>query len=217
MAEAHHLKPTESNPHPPVTVSRRAEYRIRSGVILTRAPLITRALSPFENAFFFYQKRLNERLVLPFRHTFYFKRDTAADLDWRIKFEERGEIAAKELGRYYAQGRNAWNDELLVGSTLSNEERVREILLKDGELRVTEDGEKAPPDEIVPVERPMDRITEADKTNDVRRLDRALDRTLYLIVQRTDGQWQFPTEDVPTDEHLHEVSRTECFAHGNGK
>ncbi|KAI0191289.1 39S mitochondrial ribosomal protein L46-domain-containing protein [Xylaria flabelliformis] len=206
IAEAHHLKPTESHPHPPVTASRRAEYRIKSGVILTRAPLITRALTPFENAFFFYQKRLNERLVLPFRHTFYFKKDTASDLDWRIKFEERGKIAAKELGRYYAQGRNAWNDELLVGSTLSDEERVREILLKDAELRVTEDGEKAPPDEIVPVERPMDRITEADKTKDIRRLDRALDRTLYLVVQRTDGQWQFPTEDVPTDEHLHETA-----------
>ncbi|KAI1355810.1 39S mitochondrial ribosomal protein L46-domain-containing protein [Xylaria sp. FL0043] len=205
-AQAHHLKPTETHPHPPITASRRAEYRIRSGVILTRAPLVTRALTPFENAFFFYQKRLNERLVLPFRHTFYFKKDTAADLDWRIKFEERGKIAAKELGRYYAQGRNAWNDELLVGSTLSSEERVREILVKDAELRVTEDGEEAPPDEIVPVERPMDRITEADKTNDIRRLDRALDRTLYLIVQRTDGQWQFPTEDVPTDEHLHETA-----------
>ncbi|KAI1816803.1 39S mitochondrial ribosomal protein L46-domain-containing protein [Poronia punctata] len=206
IAEAHHLQPTEAHPHPPVTTSRRTEFRIRSGVILTRAPLITRALTPFENAFFFYQKRLNERLTLPFRHTFYFKRDTASDLDWRIKFEERGKIAAKELGRYYAQGRNAWNDELLVGSTLSDETRVREILLKDGELRVTEDGEKAPPDEVVPMERPMDRITEADKTNDIRRLDRKLDQSLYLIVQRSDGFWQFPTEDVPTDEHLHETA-----------
>ncbi|KAI0448041.1 39S mitochondrial ribosomal protein L46-domain-containing protein [Xylaria telfairii] len=206
IAEAHHLKPTESHPHPPVTASRQPEYRIRSGVILTRAPLLTRALTPFENSFFFYQKRLNERLVLPFRHTFYFKKDTASDLDWRIKFEERGRVAAKEMGRYYAQGRNAWNDELLVGSTLSNEERIREILLKDAELRVTEDGEEASPDDIVPVERPMDKITEADKTNNIRRLDRALDRTLYLIVQRTDDQWQFPTEDVPTDERLHETA-----------
>ncbi|CAJ2506038.1 Uu.00g001680.m01.CDS01 [Anthostomella pinea] len=205
-AEAHHLKPTESQPHPPFTASRRAEYRIKSGIILTRAPLITRALTPFENAFFFYQKRLNERLVLPFRHTFYYKKDTASDLDWRIKFEERGKIAAKELGRYYAQGRNAWNDELLVGSTLSSEDRVREILLKDAENRVTEDGEEAQPDEIVPVESPMDRITEADKTNDVRRLDRKLDRTLYLVVRRSDGKWQFPSEDVPTNEHLHETA-----------
>ncbi|KAI1384635.1 39S mitochondrial ribosomal protein L46-domain-containing protein [Hypoxylon trugodes] len=205
-AEAHHLKPTESQPHPPFTASRRSEYRIKSGVILTRAPLLTRALTPFENAFYFYQKRLNERLVLPFRHTLFFKKDTASDLDWRIKFEERGRIAAKELGRYYAQGRNAWNDELLVGSTLSDEGRIRDILLKDAENRVTEDGEEAQPDEIVPVERPMDRITEADKTNDIRRLDRKLDRTLYLIVQGSDGKWHFPTEDVPTDEHLHETA-----------
>ncbi|KAI0180906.1 39S mitochondrial ribosomal protein L46-domain-containing protein [Hypoxylon sp. FL1284] len=205
-AEAHHLKPTESSPHPPVTVTPRAEYRIRSGVILTRAPLLTRRLTPFENAFFFYQKRLNERLVLPFRHTLYFKKDTATDLDWRIKFEERGRIAAKDIGRYYARGRNAWNDELLVGSTLSEEDRVREILLKDAENRVTEDGEVADKDEVVPVERPMDRVTEADKTNNVRRLDRQLDRTLYLVVQGSDGKWQFPSEDVPTDEQLHETA-----------
>ncbi|KAI0013985.1 39S mitochondrial ribosomal protein L46-domain-containing protein [Xylariaceae sp. FL0662B] len=205
-AEAYHLKPTESQPHPPITTSREAEYRIKSGIILTRAPMLTRPLTPFENAFFFYQKRLNERLVLPFRHTLFFKKDTAADLDWRIKFEERGKIAAKELGRYYAKGRNAWNDELLVGSTLSSEDRIREILLKDAENRVTEDGEKAQPDEIVPVERPMDRITEADKTNDVRRLDRKLDRTLYLVVRRSDGKWLFPTDDVHSDENLHETA-----------
>ncbi|KAI0166649.1 39S mitochondrial ribosomal protein L46-domain-containing protein [Xylariaceae sp. FL1272] len=206
MAEAHHLKPTESQPHPPFTASRKNEYRIKSGVILTRPPLITRALTPFENSFFFYQKRLNERLVLPFRHTLYFKKDTASDLDWRIKFEERGRIAAKELGRYYAQGRNAWNDELLVGSTLSDEERVRQILLKDAELRVTEDGEEAPPDEIVPVEQPQSRETEADKTNDVHRLDRKLDRTLYLVVQHSDYSWQFPAVDMSTQERLHETA-----------
>ncbi|KAI1326337.1 39S mitochondrial ribosomal protein L46-domain-containing protein [Xylariaceae sp. FL0255] len=206
LAEAHHLKPTESQPHPPVTASRRAEYRIKGGVILTRAPLITRALTPFENAFFFYQKRLNERLVLPFKHTLYFKKDTASDLDWRIKFEERGRIAAKELGRYYAQGRNAWNDELLVGSTLSDEERLRQILVKDAELRVTEDGEEAAPEDIVPIEQPQPRITDADKTNDIRRLDRKLDRTLYLIVQRTDGSWVFPSVDVATDSNIHKTA-----------
>ncbi|KAL7626916.1 hypothetical protein AAE478_003690 [Parahypoxylon ruwenzoriense] len=205
-AEAHHLNPTESNPQSPFTETPKSQYRIKSGIILTRAPLLTRALTPFENAFFFYQKRLNERLVLPFRHTLFFKKDTAPDLDWRIKFEERGRLPAKELGRYYPKGRNAWNDELLVGSTLSSEDRVREILLKDAENRVTDDGEEAQPDEIVPIERPMDRITEADKKNDIRRLDRKLDRTLYLIVQGSDGKWQFPSDDVPTDEHLHETA-----------
>lgn len=204
-AEAHHLKPKETIPHPPFTASKKAEYRIKSGIILSRAPLLTRTLTPFENAFFFYQKRLNERLTTEFRHTLFFKENTVPDLDWKIKFKERGEIAAKELGRYFAKGRNAWNDELLVGSTLSDEARIREILIKDAESRVTEDGEEAKPDEIIPVEKPMDRLTEADKTNDVRRLDRKLDQTLYLVVQSANGNWSFPNDNVPTDENLHQV------------
>ncbi|KAK9423940.1 putative 39S mitochondrial ribosomal protein L46-domain-containing protein [Seiridium unicorne] len=206
-AEAHHLKPQETIPHPPSTASRKAEYRIKSGIILTRAPLLTRALTPFENAFFFYQKRLNERLTTEFRHTLFFKENTVPDLDWNIKVKERGGIAAKELGRYFAQGRNAWNDELLVGSTLSDENRIREILVKDAESRVTEDGEEAKPDEIVPVEKPLARTTEADATNNVRRLDRKLDQTLYLVVQSGNGEWTFPTDDVPTDENLHQAAR----------
>ncbi|KAK8065797.1 mitochondrial ribosomal protein [Apiospora hydei] len=206
-AEAHHLKPTQSEPHVPFTVSRKAEYRIRSSIILSRAPLLTRPLTPFENAFFFYQKRLNERLTTEFRHSMFFKKDTAADLDWRIKLEERGGLVAKELGRYYAKGRNAWNDELLVGSTLSDENRIRETLLKDAEMRVTEDGEKAKPDEIVPVEKPQPRITESDKKNDVRKLDRKLDQTLYLVVQKASGEWQFPTDDMSTEENLHQSAQ----------
>ena len=131
MAQAHELKPTQSVPKEPVTTSRRAAYRIKSGTILTRPPLLTRPLTPFESAFFFYQKRLNERLTTEFKDTMWFKKDTATDLDWRIKLAERGGLIPKELGRYHAKGRNAWNDELLVGSTLSDEERVRQILLKD--------------------------------------------------------------------------------------
>ena len=137
----------------------------------------------------------------------FFKKDTAADLDWRIKFAERGGLVAKELGRYYAKGRNAWNDELLVGSTLSDTNRIRETLLKDAESRVTEDGEKAKPDEIVPAEKPQPRITESDQKNDVRKLDRKLDQTLYLAVKKASGEWQFPTDDMSTEENLHQVSR----------
>ncbi|KAH8653584.1 39S mitochondrial ribosomal protein L46-domain-containing protein [Xylariales sp. PMI_506] len=205
-AEANRLKPIGPNPDSPVTGSLKAPYRIKAGVILTRAPLITRPLTPFENSFFFYQKRLNERLLPEFRHTLFFKPDTVPDLDWKIKFRERGNLAAKELGRYFAKGRNAWNDELLVGSSLSDENRIREILLKDAEQRVTEDGEEAKPDEIIPIERPMPRTTEADKTNDVRRLDRKLDQTLYLLVKTANGKWTFPVDDIPTSENLHEAA-----------
>lgn len=79
------------------------------------------------------------------------------------------------------------------------------VLLKDAEQRVSDDAEEIPPEERVPVERPMLRETEADKTNDVKRLDRKLDRTLYLVVKTKEGKWEFPTAPVTTDEALHEV------------
>lgn len=184
-------------------------------MILTRPPILTRDLTPFEEAFYFYQKRLNERLTAPFRKDFYFKKDTAADLDWRIKLKERHGVPAKDIGRYNPRGRMAWNDELLVGSATSSQAVMREKLLADAEMRVSEDGEEIPAEDRIPVEKPMPRRTEADEQNDVRRLDRALDRTLYLVVKKKaaegakegEAKWMFPTGTVPTEEGLHEV----CF------
>ncbi|KAG7290812.1 hypothetical protein NEMBOFW57_000816 [Staphylotrichum longicolle] len=187
-----------------------AGYRIKSSLILTRPPLLTRDQTPFESAFYLYQKRFNERLTAPFRRGFYFKPDTAADLDFRIKLRERHGVPAKDIGRYNPRGRLAWNDEVLVGSTTSSPSEVVDKLLADAELRVSEDGEPIAAEERVPVERPMPRRTEADEKGDVRRLDRALDRTLYLVVRRGEGEgavWEFPTGLVPTEETLHETAR----------
>lgn len=207
-------------PHPPVTTSTGTHaatstssqiYRVKSGVILTRPPLLTRDLTPFEESFYFYQKRLNERLTAPFRKDFYFKKDTAADLDWRIKLKERHGVPAKDIGRYNPRGRMAWNDEVLVGSQTSSRKHMVEKLLADAEMRVSEDGEEIPAEDRVPVEKPMPRRTEADEKGDVKRLDRALDKTLYLVVKKKaekegeEAKWMFPTGVVPTDEGLHEV------------
>ncbi|KAK3333213.1 39S mitochondrial ribosomal protein L46-domain-containing protein [Cercophora scortea] len=192
----------------PATATTTGRFRIKSGIILTRPPLLTRTLTPFESSFFLYQKRLNERLAAPFRSSFYFKTDTAADLDWRIKLKERHGVPAKDIGRYNPRGRMGWNDELLVGSRTSEPDEVTERLVRDAEMRVSEDGEVIAEDERVPVERPLPRRTEADEKNDVRRLDRALDRTLYLVVRRGEGEkatWGFPSGDVPTHENLHEA------------
>jgi len=183
-------------------------YLIRGGIILTRPPLLTREPTPFESAFYLYQKRLNERLASPFRREMYFKDDTAADLDWRIKLKGRRGVPAKDIGRYNPRGRMAWNDEVLVGSRTSDPAEITEKLLQDAETRVSEDGEEITEEERVPVERPQPRRTEADEKNDVRRLDRALDQTLYLVVKKGDGAkavWQFPDGEVPTNEVLHEV------------
>jgi len=185
-----------------------SHYSIKSGLILTRPPLLTRTLHPFETAFFLYQKRLEERLSAPFRKGFYFRRDTPAELDWRIKVRERHGVAGRDIGRYNPRGRMGWNDEVLVGSPLGEgEEAVRERILTDAEMRVSEDGEEIPREDRAKVERPMPRRTRSDEEGDVRKLDRALDRTLYLVVKKGEaGAWQFPAGDVLTSENLHEVS-----------
>lgn len=115
-------------------------------------------------------------------------------------------MAAKDIGRYNPRGRVAWNDEVLVGSRTSEPEHIVEKLLEDAEMRVSDDGEAITEEERVKVERPMPRRTEADEKGDVKRLDRALDQTLYFVVKRENGEWGFPMGNVPTDEALHEVS-----------
>jgi large subunit ribosomal protein L46 len=223
-AAASPSQPSSQTPPPPVTTTPKpttatdpSSYRIKSGVILTRPPLLTREQTPFESAFYLYQKRLNERLTAPFRRPFYYKQDTAADLDFRIKLRERHGVPAKDIGRYNPRGRMAWNDEVLVGSTTSDPQVMVERLLADAEVRVSEDGEPIVPEERVPVEAPMKRRTEADEKGDVRRLDRLMDRTLYLVVRRevegaAEGVWEFPATLVPTEETLHEV----CFLFPSG-
>ncbi|UNI14290.1 hypothetical protein JDV02_000934 [Purpureocillium takamizusanense] len=201
--------PPPPPPPPPASSTRHAPppYDVRSGLILTRAPLLTRRLHPFENAFFFYQKRLEERLNTPFITSIYFKPDTARRLDWNIKVQERQGTVAKELGVYKGKGARAWDDELKVGDELSSQESLLNSLLKDAETRVSDDAEVIAPEDVVPVERPAERETEADRTGDVRRLDRKLDRTLYLVVKGEDGAWGFPADVVPKDENLHDVRR----------
>ncbi|KAJ6446443.1 50S ribosomal subunit L30 [Purpureocillium lavendulum] len=200
---------TETAIPPPPAAARHAPtpYDVRSGLILTRAPLLTRRLHPFENAFFFYQKRLEERLNTPFITSIYFKPDTARRLDWNLKVREREGAVAKELGVYHGKSARAWDDELKVGDALSSQDSMLDSLLRDAEARVSDDAEVIAPEDVVPVERPVARETEADRKGDVRRLDRQLDRTLYLVVKGKDGSWGFPADVVPKNENLHEAAQ----------
>lgn len=190
---------TATTPPPPPP-----PYDVRSGMILTRPPLTTRTLHPFENAFFFYQKRLEERLNTPFITSIYYKPDTARRLDWDLKVQSRGGTVAKELGVYNGKASRAWDDELRVGDKLSDQESVLGALLKDAEARVSDDAEMIAPEDVVKVEAPPERVTEADRKGDVKRLDRKLDRTLYLVV-KSEGRWVFPSDVIAEGENLHEV------------
>lgn len=174
---------------------------------------MTRKLHPFENAFFFYQKRLEERLNTPFITSVYYKPDTPRRLDWDLKVKERQGTVAKELGIYHGKSSKAWDDELKVGDELSSQETLVKSLLKDAEARVSDDAELIPESDVQPVDPPAPRETEADKTGDVRRLDRALDQTLYLVVKGKDGKWGFPADIIPEGENLHQVNISPFSCH----
>lgn len=193
-------------------VATAAAYDIRSGLILTRPPLLTRKLHPFEDAFFFYQKRLEERLNAAFIPSIYYKPDTARRIEWDLKVRERRGAVARELGAYHGKSSAAWDDELLVGDPLSRQDSVVGCLLRDAAVRVSEDAEVIPAEDVKPVVLPGGRESPADAAGDVRRLDRAMDRTLYLVVKGADGAWGFPSGKITRDENLHEVSFSPIYS-----
>lgn len=214
-------------------------YRIQAGVILSRPPILTRKQTPFESAFYLYQKRLNERLSTPFARQFYFRKGQPAAVDFAIKNSERGNVMAREIGKASRSGRDLWDDELLMdeGAKLADPDYVRERLYTEAESRVSEDGEALTFDDRLRIERPLPRETaaaeaeaevepkpepeaepeaeagaggevetEANRTDGMRRLDRKLDRTLYLVVKNGKERWGFPQDDVRPDEGVYEVS-----------
>ncbi|XWW97072.1 hypothetical protein V2A60_005053 [Cordyceps javanica] len=186
----------------PTSAAAAAPYDIRSGLILTRPPLLTRPLHPFESAFFFYQKRLEERLNTAFIPSIYYKPDTPRRLDWDLKVRERQGTVAKELGAYHGRSATAWDDELLVGDPLSAPETATASLLRDAQARISDDAEVIAPEDLIEAPAPLPRTTEADAQNNVRRLDRKLDQTLYLVVEGKDG-WGFPADVLTESENLH--------------
>lgn len=196
---------------PPVAqASSQTSYAVNAGVVLSRPPQLTRDLHPFESAFFLYQRRLNERNALPFTRYFYYKDRTPADREWKRKIKQRL-TPARDIGRYKGYGEEAWNDEVLVGAKESDFQWQVERLLEDAETTGAEDqlpgaveGAGAQKVEHEALERPMPRITEADQKNDVKSLNRLLQRTLYLLVKNKEGQWMFP-QDKLEKETLKEV------------
>ncbi|OJJ47017.1 hypothetical protein ASPZODRAFT_159015 [Penicilliopsis zonata CBS 506.65] len=174
-------------------------FLVQAGVVLSRPPQITRDLTPFEKSYYFYQRRLNERLAQPFSKYFYFKRGTPADEDWKRQIRER-QTAARDIGNYNAYSPEAWNDELLVGAVESEPQHQIEKLIQNAEATANATSQDVSRKEEIP--RPFPRVTEADQKNDQKRLDRALQRTLYLLVKSKEGFWKFPSSPIETGETL---------------
>jgi large subunit ribosomal protein L46 len=211
------------------------------GTVVSRPPVLTRELTAFEKAFFLYQKRLNERLALPFTRYFYIKKDTPADIEWKRKAAVR-KTAARDVGVYNAYSKEGWNDEVLVGSKLSEPEDIVEKLIRDAEGKDIIDGEpqgdadagglaiagkeletegvRKPVGEVS-IDRPLPRTTKDDEANNTKSLNRRLDRNSYLLVKNKDGEWRFPQDRIYAREGLHQVgaldSQIPCHETNNSR
>ena len=229
FSESHDTSPdpseesTSADPTLATSASPSKTHIVKAAVLLSRAPLLTRDLTTFEKSYFLYQKRLNERLALPFTRYFYYGRNTPGEVEWKRKIKERL-TAARDIGRYVGYGKEAWNDEVVLGTAeaaIADPDVIRETLVQDSEQEVKRRNEEGEEEIVkVTVERPMPRRTEADERTDLRSLNRAFTRTLYLLVkgpekkgllkgQRPHGEWTFPMSELREDEPLDMVR---CFS-----
>ncbi|KEF52538.1 uncharacterized protein A1O9_11380 [Exophiala aquamarina CBS 119918] len=183
-------------------------FTIKAGVVVSRPPLLTPDPHPFETAYHLYQRRLNERLALPFSQYFYYKKNTPAMEQWRTHRQARGGAAARDIGRYNAHSPEAWNDEVLVGDETAQPAKiVEQLVAEEGRSEdFTGSGD--------PRYAGLMRRTEADEKNDQKSLERSLTRTLYLLVKaKGDGElWKFPAGTLAATEGLKEAAQRILFA-----
>ncbi|KAF9923545.1 54S ribosomal protein L17 mitochondrial [Linnemannia zychae] len=169
--------------------------RIIAGAVVSRQPLILRDLTPFEKEYFLYQKDLERDHAAPFGVEFYFKKGSVAERRWKQQEAERLAASGASTAASGAKGSKS----KAAAAAAETEEQQDEM---------TEE------DRVAALEAKIefnDRITEADRKNDVRSLERALARTLYLIVKKPRDQhaWQFPQGGVRVCENLQEAAGRE--------
>lgn len=164
--------------------------RIVAGAVVSRQPLILRDLTPFEKEYFLYQKNLERDHAAAFGAEFYFKKGSVAERRWKQQEAER-QAAASGASSTSTGAKGSKSSKGAAAEAVQDE--------------VTEE------DRVAALEAKIqfnDRITDADRKNDVRSLERALARTLYLIVKKPRDQhaWQFPQGGVRVCENLQEVN-----------
>ncbi|KAG0256845.1 54S ribosomal protein L17 mitochondrial [Mortierella polycephala] len=166
-------------------------HRIVAGAVVSRQPLIVRDLTPFEQEYFTYQKNLERENAAAFGAEFYFKKGSIAERRWKQQEAERQAAASGIFSSSSSPSKSASKTPADPAADVESEE-----------------------DRVAALETKIefnDRVTEADRKNDVRSLERALQRTLYLIVKKPRDQhaWQFPQGGVHLCENLQEAAGRE--------
>jgi len=159
-------------------------HRIVAATILNRAPILTATPHPFEQAFYNYQARLARAISSPLPTDVYFK--SGSLLERRFALEER------------QREKDAFGQDFTPVIGLPVEDAG-----KSGGKSLADQLEE----EASLEEKPQPRAHKADQENDIRSLDRAGERNLYLLVKkpRNRNAWQFPQGGIDKDEALHKV------------
>lgn len=169
--------------------------KIISSLILSRPPVLLREPTKFEQAYHEYNRQLSEALQQPFPKDFYFKKGSAAEK----RFEEDQASSPQGFSAIAAEASKA-SSKSAKGAKSKDASASSSASAASSASAVTADGEAE--------SRPLPRTTEADAKNDVRSLERKLDRTLYLVVKQKSGTWRFPAKALNDTKHqnLHDVS-----------
>lgn len=159
-------------------------------LILSRPPIITQDLTPFESQFYKYQSELWRRLMWTFPKWFYFKQGTMAELRYRQINKNPVSYNPKMS---YPKGKPDLKH--LRDRRFRQYIRAPKTYREEDEIVEGQDQSEFKENEISRKIIPASRITEADKRNDVTSLERKLSRTLYLIIKDSkneNGDWKLP-------------------------
>ncbi|KAF9532417.1 50S ribosomal subunit L30 [Crepidotus variabilis] len=184
---------TEQLPNIPPQATRpkkTVKAQISTAILLNRSPTITRTPGQFERAYFAYEQRLRRALHNPFPYDFYFKQGTL--LETRFNLEER------------KREKLAFGPGFLEKENISEEKRAADIAAVETLAQQEGEGEEL-----------MPRSHSADEAADVKSLDRAGTRNLYLLLQTLeDGKdvWRFPQGEVENSQFLHQAALSDLYA-----
>lgn len=161
-----------------------SSYRIVAATILNRAPLLTPTPRPFEEAYYAYQARIARAISSPLPTEVYFKPGSLLERKFALEERQREKDA---FGQDFTPVIGLPVEDVGKGGGKSLADQLEE----EAELE-----EKAQP-----------RIHRTDIEKDVRSLDRARERNLYLLVKkdRKKDTWKFPQGGVEKNEALHKV------------
>ncbi|OMJ09248.1 54S ribosomal protein L17, mitochondrial [Smittium culicis] len=161
---------------------------------MVRDPIVTRTPSEFETEYNKYIDFLHYNTSVPFARDFYFKKGSISEKSWMKLDSERSSEWLFDPASNTAPAKSSAGKQANQQDSVTVQEEEEE----------GEDAEGAV--EQVKLEA---RITEADKKNDVRSLERKLDQSLYFLVKYKQssgvpqaGEWVFPHSALAQNEVL---------------